>query len=213
MRRILYIGIIVWGLWGAYLSYQREWVALGATFTWFLAGGLFFAILQVYEAKKGTNAQLAVQLSNELRSEETKNTLRFIYQLSSEDIQNANDANRHRIDGMLDKFELLGALVNQKIIDPRLAIEAFAGPPALRCWYQLVDYIRAEQKNRGFFLKNYEIFTRSTLNHFYDEKVEIWLTLKDKTRIPLVETFIDLRNREDIRCPRDSEGIEQGIDC
>jgi hypothetical protein len=149
------------------------WQGVAAIATGVLAGGIVFAILQVRQARKGTNAQLAVELFKELRSEETKNILRFIYQLDRDKIQFLPDTEKHAIDGLLDKFELLGTLVDKGIIDRRLAIEAYAGPPALRCWHQLVLYIKGERKRRGFFLKNYEYFSECSFKHFKDKEVKI----------------------------------------
>ncbi len=200
---------------------SQVWQIVQALATWLLAIGIVFAFLQVQQARKSTNAQLAVQLFRELRSENSKKTLRLIYRLRSDDVKHLSspstnvgiDNLKHEVDGLLDKFEMIGGLVNQGVLDKSLAIEVFAGPPALRCWYQLVEYIRQEQRNRGFFLKNYEIFTRSTLQHFYDEKVEIWLTLEGDNKIPLVKELIGLRNRGDVACPRSLDEINEQRDC
>ncbi|HEY82049.1 MAG TPA: hypothetical protein G4O01_02025 [Dehalococcoidia bacterium] len=150
-----------------------NWLVLYGFATWVLAGGVGAAFWQIREARKSTNAQLAAQLFRELRSEETKNILRFIYKLRPERVQSLCRTDMNSIDGVLDKFELLGALVKQGIIDKRLAIEVFAGPPALRCWHQLAEYIKNERKDRGFFVKNYEKFTQQTVKYCKDHKIRV----------------------------------------
>jgi hypothetical protein len=87
---------------------------------------------------------------------------------------------------VLDKFELLGSLIKQGIVDPTLAIEAFAGPAALRGWHQLVLYIKEEREKRGFFLKDYEEFAQRTFEYFKDNHIEILFSDK---QIDLVKEF------------------------
>jgi len=149
----------------------QNWQLLVAIATWFLAGGIFVAIWQIIvtreNARKGTNAQLAVELSRELSSEEVRNTLRDIYRLP-ESVQNLrscgkNDSEIHDIDSVLHRFNLLGALVSQGIFDERLAIEAYGGVPVLKCWYQLREYIRRERDRRSsLFCKYMEDFAWRT---------------------------------------------------
>ena len=202
-------GTLAWALLGIYNVFCQNWTALEATATWLLAGGVFFAILQVYQAKKSTNAQLAVDLFRELRSDETKNTLRFIYKFKSGDAERLGAAERNKIDSVIDKFELLGALVNQGIIDERLAIEAFAGPPALRCWYQLVSYIREQEKIRGFFITNYEDFTRSAVEYFEGQHVEIiFYRIGDENKY-LVKELRELIDKGDSLRPRSLKEIKR----
>jgi len=169
------------------------WPAVAALATGILAIGVFVGFLrakkQLEEARKSTNAQLAVELFRELRSEETKENLRSIYNLRTQDSKTLTDYQKIRIDHVLDKFGILGALVRQKIIDERLAIEAFAGPPALRCWYQLAEYIKEERKNCGFFLKNYEEFARRTFEHFKDRHIKIAFHNKHVKVEDLVKEF------------------------
>jgi hypothetical protein len=201
--------VIIWAAWGAYYAYSRDWKALEAIATWLLALGIVFAILQVYQARKSTNAQLAVELFRELRGEETKNTLRFIYQLKAGDTQRLCSVDVYNIDSVIDKFELLGALVNQGIIDKRLAIEAFAGPLALRCWYQLAPYIREQEKARGFFVANYEDFVRGAVEYFESEHVKIVFSQKGDKDKYLVKEFRELINKKDKLRPRKLEEIKQ----
>jgi hypothetical protein len=205
--------LIIWFLvgFGLVCSYgEWEWQVLTGIATWVLAGSVFFAFWQIREARKSTNAQLAVELFKELRSEETKSYLRFIYQLRPEDIQLLCSIDRYSIDSVLDKFELLGALVKQRIINETLAIEAFAGPPALRCWHQLAEYIRNQEKDRGgYFVENYEVFTRRTVECFEKEHIEIVFHRIGAEDKPLVKDLRELIDKNDDLRPRNLEEIKQ----
>jgi len=171
MKKLLYLGIIIWGVWGAYLSYQKEWVALGATFTWFLAGGLFFAILQVYQARKSTNAQTAITIFREIRDPESVETLRLIYNLTQDELKNMPSEKSKIIDHLIDKYSALEVWVNRGIIDKEIAIEV--GPPALRCWYRLHSYIENTRNQRGYYGDNFEALARLALDHFHKNKMRV----------------------------------------
>lgn len=166
--------VTIWFLVGVIIfAITKDWQIVAAIATWLLAGGIVFAIVQVQQMRRSTNAQLAVELFRELRDKDLLNTFRKIYQLRPADIErlltNTNKKDeelRHEIEGVLDKFEMLGGLVNRRIIDESLAIEVFAGPPALRCWYQIVKYIKEEQGRRGCYCENYEDFARCSLEYF-----------------------------------------------
>ncbi|GAG58533.1 unnamed protein product [marine sediment metagenome] len=96
-----------------------------------MAGSVWFAFWGIIEARRSTNAEVAVELFKELRDKDVLDTLREIYKLKPDDITRMLSSNeeddvklRHGIESVLDKFELLGALVARGIIDERLAIEA-----------------------------------------------------------------------------------------
>jgi hypothetical protein len=210
---ILVIGI-------CFISSYRvwDWQVLGAIATWILAAGVVVAILQLSdnryhadkqaeEARKSTNAQLAVELFHVLRSKETKDTLRFIYQLDQQNIKKLSKTKLKQIDGVIDQLELLGVLVNQGIIEKSLAIEAFAGAPALRCWYQLASYIRKQEKIRGFYVLNYEVFVRCTIEYFEEEHIDLNYFRIGEKDIPLVSYFREqIKNNNNLR-PRKLEEI------
>ena len=195
-----------------------DWQVLTAVATWVLAGGVFLAILQIYQARKSTNAQIAVELFRELRIEGSKDTLRLIYnRLGANTNYIGIEKIKIQVNGLLDKFEMLGNLVDNGIIDPPLAIEAYGGPPALRCWYCLAKYIRAEERKRGYFLQHYEAFVRRCLDYFREEKVEIKFHKEGSSEPPedllqfsgdLVQFFGSL-NTEDERYPRRLEDIKR----
>jgi len=171
MKKWLYILIVVWGLWGAYLAYQRDWAALEAIFTWFLAGGLFFAILQVHQARRSTNAQTAITLFREIRNPETLETLRRIYELTEDELEDIPIERGKEIDHLIDKYAALEVWVDNGIIDKKIAMEA--GPAALRCWYRLHSYIKSTRKKRGYYGDNFEAFVRLALDHFRKSKLRV----------------------------------------
>jgi len=142
--------------------------------TLILAAGVLFAIWQIMETRKSTNAQIAVELFRELRNEDALRIVRFIYGLDPEEkVQNLPAIDKHNIDYLLDRLDLLGALVEKRIIDKPLAIEGFGGPAVLRCWYQLVRYIRNIQDERGYYVENYETLARRSLEYFDENHIRI----------------------------------------
>ncbi len=74
-----------------------DWQVLTGFATWVLAGGVVFAFLQMRQMRCSTNAQLAVELLKELRSDEIFETLRFIYNLKPEEIEKLKDENDENI--------------------------------------------------------------------------------------------------------------------
>ncbi len=178
------------------MDWTWGWTAVGAICTGILAIGIWFAFLQVRQTKRSTQAQIAVELFQELRSAQVLETLRFIYRLKPEDIQNMHAIDKNNIGSVLDKFELLGALVAQGIIDERIAIEAYGGPPVLKCWYQLGEnYIKKVREQRGLFCKYVEDFAARTFDyqrrrlHKKDEWIQFYGKEGDEP-INLVEEFI-----------------------
>ena len=70
--------LIIWGLGGVGLVIWKGWEQLAALATWFLVLGVAFAFWQIREARKSTNAQIAVPLFQALRKEDTIKTLQRI---------------------------------------------------------------------------------------------------------------------------------------
>lgn len=210
--------VITWR-WGD--LHALDWRAITAFATWFLAGGVYLAFSQIREARRSTNAQLATDLFRMLRSEQLKKTGDLIYRLRPDDIRRLCESSyesnntsvrnlKDEINGLLDKYEMLGSLVNRHIIDESLAIEAYGGVPALKCWYKLVAYIRIETCKRGYFLPNYEAFTRRCLEYFHDKHIEVnFYEEADGTKNPLVTLFtLDSSLR-----PRNLKKIQKDRDC
>lgn len=179
-------------------TYSVNWQVLTGFATWILAGGIFLAFWQIREARKSTNAQVAIDLFRELRSDRTLEILRFIYSLKAEeDVQKLPSTDKHGIDHVLDRLEMLGVLVAQGIVNDRLAIEAYGGPPVLKCWYKLRGYINSVRNGRGLFCKYVEDFARRTVNYQikHAPKSE-WIHFlkeipvkRDEDKINLIETL------------------------
>jgi len=163
-------GIVKFFIYLYHQDWSWDWNTAGSFATWILAGGIFFIFWQIIEARRSTNAEVAVELFKKLRDKDVLDTLREIYALKPNDIRRLLTSTEekdvklaHSIEGVLDKFELLGALVARGIIDERIAIEAYGGPPALKCWYQLGEnYIKKVRKQRGLFCKYVEDFAART---------------------------------------------------
>ena len=188
------------------MDWTWGWTAVGALATCILAGGIFFAIWQIMEARRSTNAQIAVDLFRELRGYETIERFRSIYGLKPVDFKWSLPADKKKdIDDVLGKFELVGALAAIKIINKKLAIEPYGGPAALRCWYILHQYIKEVRDNRGYYCANYEGFTRLCLDYFHDAGMKVKLQRKGENDKELV--FIELQKPE--LKPRTYEKIEK----
>ena len=190
---------IVWLLFGIVLFTRcQNWNMIAAIATWVLAGGIFFVFWQIMEARRSTHAQVAVDLFQELRSDRTLEILRFIYSLKAdEDVQKLPSIDKHSIDHVLDRLEMLGALVAQGIVNDRLAIEAYGGPPVLKCWYKLRGYIKSVRDDRGLFCKYVEDFARRTVAYQIkhapkDEWIHFLKEIpvkRDEDKINLIETL------------------------
>ena len=203
LMRVLGVTWILFGLTYLlrYLYWQGwswNWNLFGNFATWILAGGIFFVFWQIMEARRSTHAQVAVDLFRELRSDRTLEILRFIYNLKAEeDVQKLSSIDKHGIDHVLDRLEILGALVAHGIIDERIAIEAYGGPPVLKCWYKLRGYINGVRNGRGLFCKYVEDFARRTVKYQIkhapkDEWIHFLKQIpptQDKDKINLIEEF------------------------
>jgi len=190
------IVLIVWLiiLIGLLCSYWMwDWQVITAIATWVLAGGIGVAIWQIIvtrrntkeqleETRKSTNAQVAVSIFQELHSKETMKIISRIYHHESQPIQikDLSSYERKNIYYVLDRFEMLGALVFNRIIDKQLAIEVGAGLRALRCWYKLYKFIGKERRKRGYFAEYYEAFTRKCLDYIKGEGIEAKFYTEDE---------------------------------
>lgn len=145
-----------------------NWQAVSAIATCFLAVGIVFAILQLRQARLSTNAQLAIELFHGLRSINMKDVLRdIIYKEKRETIMKLPKDKMKQIEEVIDWLDLLGGLVKGRIIDEKLAIETYAGAPALRCWYQLGEhFIPTVAQERGSYCLNLEDFVKRTLKYY-----------------------------------------------
>jgi hypothetical protein len=149
------------------------WQVMIALGTWILAAGVVYAFYQVRQARRSTNAQIALEVFRELRNPETVETLREIYELTQDECRNIPTEIGKKIDHLIDKYGALEIWVNTGIIDEKIAVEA--GPAALRCWYRLHSYIKSTRNTRGYYGDNFEAFVRLSLDYFYKNKIRIKL--------------------------------------
>lgn len=159
----------------AFLGFRSgDWIALETIGTWLLASTVFFAILQAYEARRSTNAQITGNFYQHFRSDEMREKLRHIYALQPDEVEQPSNEQVREIESVIDYLDMLAALVLRGIVDRDLAIEAFGGPPVLRCWYKLCSYIQAVRAKRGaYYATRYEALARLTLDYFRTHNIEL----------------------------------------
>jgi hypothetical protein len=169
-----------------------------------LAWGVGVAIWQISQARRSINAQTALEVFRELRNPETIEKLRLIYELTQENLQNIPIEKSKEIDHVIDKYSALEVWVANGIIDKEIAVEA--GPPALRCWYRLHNYITSVRNRRGYYGDNFEAYVRVVLDHFRKNKMHVrfWREGHQDEEIDLV---IEL-DKEDLR-PRSLKEIKR----
>ena len=170
--------------------------------TWFLVMGVVYAFWQLQEARKITNAQLLTDFYWKFRNDEAKlEKLRTIYELTPDDLGNVTDKQRDDIDCVLDWLDTLGALVIRDFVSKSLAMEVFAGLPAIRCWYKLCRYIRKVRDARGYYAENVEAFARLALDYFKEHHMPAELESVDLIQ-KLQEKDIRPRSMKEIRRER-----------
>jgi hypothetical protein len=141
--------------------------------TFVLILGILLTSWQIFEARKSTNAQIAMDLFRELRSDRALRILRYIYSLQPQEVNRPEAIDDQLILYVLDRFEVLGVLVDQGTVDERIAINAYGGASALRCWYQLNKYIKETTEKRGPYKLNFEVFARRSLAYFRKERLDV----------------------------------------
>jgi hypothetical protein len=197
------------------MDWTWGWTALYAIATCVLAAGVGVAIWQLIvtrknekeqleATRKSINAQTALEVFRELRNPETVETLREIYELTQDDLQDMPIEKSKRIDHLIDKYAALEVWVDKGIIDKEIAIEV--GPPALRCWYRLRSYIENTRNQRGYYGDNFEALARLALDHFHKNKmrVKFWPAGHKDKGVNLVTKLQDKRIR-----PRNLEEIKK----
>jgi hypothetical protein len=185
------------GLIGDYFWDEHIWEVIAAVATWLVTLGIAFAFIQIRQARKSTNAQIALELFKELRSDEALKILRFIYGLNPKEPGIVYLADRYRVEYILDRFDVLAVLVRKGIIDPELAIDAYAGVTVLRCWYVLhsfVDEIRADRKYFGY---NFEGFSNECIEYFDKRGIMVGFKGKYDTVEDLVKKLKDAKKDKD----------------
>jgi hypothetical protein len=167
-----------------------NWQVLSGFAAWVLAVGIFFTAVQIYEAKKSNNAQIAMDLFRELRNEILVETLRFIYKLNPENCVITFHSDQKRIEHVLDRLDMLSVLVKNKIVDPKLAIDAYAGAPTLRCWYVLHSFIVDIRNERKYFCYPFEGFAHFCMDYYNKRGIEVAFE-SDYDPVDLVKKFKD----------------------
>jgi hypothetical protein len=198
MKKVwLWICIIILGVLPLILAvvsffYQSEWVECLTSKGWdklagfisgpwwtnsipalILAWGVVVAIWQINETRKSTKAQLVVEVFRELRNPDTIETLREIYELTQDDLQDMPIEKSKKIDHIIDKYAALEIWAAKGIIDKEIAVEV--GPTVLRCWYRLHSYIENTRRQRGYYGDNFEALVRLALDHFRKNNMRVML--------------------------------------
>jgi hypothetical protein len=187
------------GLGGNYFWDEHIWEVIAAIATWLVALGFAFTFIQIREARKSTNAQIALDLFKELRSDESLEILRYIYGLNPKDPVIMYIADKYRVEYILDRFDVLSVLVKKGIVDPELAIDAYAGVTILRCWYVLhsfVDEIRSERKYFGY---NFEGFANACMEYFDKHGIVVGFKGRYDTVEDLVKKLKNAKKEKDIK--------------
>jgi hypothetical protein len=178
------------------IYHNVTWNVLTGFATWVLAGGVFCAFYQIQESRKSTNAQIAIDMYEELRSEESLETLRFIYDLNPANPEIVFNSDKYRIEYLLDRFNFLSILVKNGIVNRNLAIDSYAGASFLKCWYVLHSFVNdiREDRNRKSYCYPFEGFTNLCMEDFKDRGITVGL----KNRYCKVDDLvIELLNAKD----------------
>ena len=200
------------------MDWTWGWTAVGAIATCVLAAGIVFAIWQIIETRRSTakqlntarlstNAHVAIEISQELRSEENLNSLREIYSYQPEHLKGVLiQARINKIESVINRLSMLASFVAKDLIDEAIAIETIGGVTALRCWYQLHNYVRETRRNRGsHFGEYYEDFVRRSLSYFKDANRQVWFSREGETeKVDLVAEL-----QKDELQPRSLKEIEK----
>ena len=176
------------------MEWTSGWTAVGSIATCIVAVGVIYAFLQLRQARKSTDAQIAMGLYGELRNEETLKKIRGIYNLSKNELKDLPDKKndslnkkREDIDYVLDRLDTLAVFLYKGVVDKKIAIESYGGTTALRCWYCLSSYIRIMRDDRGYYADYFEYFVKECLNDFDKAKIRVMFSnTSDPTKIDLV---------------------------
>ena len=140
-----------------------------------------------------------MDIFQELRSNETLKTLRYIYGLEPENIKNLSQDDKNKITYVLERLSMLGALIANGIIDEKLAIEIYGGATALKCWYQLKDYISGVENRQGLqWGMHVEDFAARALEYWKDYKPKWILYYRNEGDEP-IDLVEKLRTDKDLR--------------
>jgi hypothetical protein len=136
--------------------------------------------------------------------------LREVYEVVPDDYETYSEQQQGDIDYLLDRYNLLGSLVHQGIVDKKLALEAYGGAAILRCWYQLVRYVRNQQERRRYYAEDFENLAYYTWKYFKYFRIHVAFSNSREVRVDdLVSLFDKLAQDKDSRflCPRSMNQI------
>ena len=158
-----------------------------------LGWGVGVAIWQIIEARKSTNAQIAMDLFRELRDKKTMAEIRKIYDLPDNYSEPKDEYQKGIIEYLISRLNVLGVLVEKGLIDKELAPNAYAGTTSLRCWYKLHKYIWKERCKRKYFGEYFEDYTNRCCQHFEDNNIEVGFNTIDD----LVKKLLNAKKEQD----------------
>jgi len=145
-----------------------NWTAVGAIAACFAA--LFTLLLvgvawrQLGHLRKSTDAQVAVGLFKSFYEPSVRETLRLIYRTRPGDIKNLPRSELDEVEKEINWLDMVGHLLCRRSIDEHLAIRAFGGHTAVRCRYQLREYLAEVREERGgYYGKGLDYFASRAL--------------------------------------------------
>jgi hypothetical protein len=153
-----------------------------------VAAGIWIAWHELRQTRRNTILQLIDSTASYLRSDEALEALRSIYDLTPEQVTGLK-LNPQQI-RVLETIETLGEMVNEKLVgDPKPVVRMWAGVLALRCWYQLHDYIKRQRDERGtIYCENLEDLARRTIRYVREERPnQVWVQIKKVNIIAEIE--------------------------
>ena len=190
---------MVWEMVGAMCtSWTADtWINLvAAGFTAILAIGVLLAWRQLQQTRKTTNLQLILSMSSRLRSDEALKALQSIYGLTPEEAKSLETLTPQQV-AVLETIEMLGEMVNEKLVDSSPVIRIWAGILALRCWYKLRDYIERQRIDRGtIYCENLEDLASRTIAYANEKRPnQDWIRLDGENIIDEISKKDELRPR------------------
>jgi hypothetical protein len=173
------------------LSAEPEAVSTGWELGWEAVAALaaifavWVACRQLGGLKRSTNAQLAADLHRRLFSDETRKTMRLIYSVPPDCVRYLSQADRDRIEEVLNLLNMVGALLRDGTIDERLAAYTLGGAKAVRCWYRHAPRIAKERRlRRGKYCGDLEYFAKRVVQRqLRSDPVSEWICLSSKPLI------------------------------
>jgi hypothetical protein len=164
MKKWLYIGIVVWGVFGIVMVCLKDWFALQAIATWLLAVGVFLAVWQQWESRRRTRIEFTEKRIEALNTQDVKEGLEIIYKKTPSKLSELKKEDLNKVMPVLEHMHTLGLLVQKGYADKELAIETHRGK-FIRCWYKLMPCICYERKERGKYGEGIEYLAKEAYKY------------------------------------------------